>query len=195
MFVDKQGYRFTGRSIGAESGAEEITLEQSDGPPAPAMRMLPPALTRDQEKKLLHVIFDPYAEQVLKQEQSPDRFRVVRILSQLDPVHTRERLERDAVAAQRIKPRLLLEELAEEVFKQSPDESLDMIAAIREPDSRAYAYRRVSLLVADSDRVKKLSLLNESLLAAPAWSSPPVVFSVWPRSAGYCWTWARLTKV
>ena len=76
VFAEKQGYRFTGRSIGSDSGAVEITLERSDGPPAPAMRMLPPALTRDQEKKLLHVIFDPYAEQVLKQEQSPDRYRV-----------------------------------------------------------------------------------------------------------------------
>ena len=47
-----------------------------------------------------------------------------------------------------------------------------MIAAIRDPDSRAYAYRRVSLLVADSDRVKKLSLLNESLLAARAVVEP-----------------------
>ncbi len=172
VFVEKPGYRFTGRSIGADARTVEITLERSDGAAAPPMRMLPPALSRDQERKLLHVIFDPYAEQVLKQKESPDRFRVLRILAKIDPVHTRERLEREAGSGKGSDLNLHLEELAEEIFKQNPDEALDMIAAIREPVSRAYAYRRISLLVADSDRARKLGLLKESLLAARSVADP-----------------------
>ena len=172
VFVEKPGYRFTGRAIGSDSAQVEITLERSDGAPAPPLRMLPPALSHDQERKLLQVIFDPYAERVLKQKESPDRASVVRILSQLDPVHTRERLEHGELAGKGSTPGYLLDELAEELFKQSPDEALEMIAAMRNPGSRAYNYRRVSLLVADSDRAKKLSVLNRSLLAARGITEP-----------------------
>jgi len=166
VFVEKQGYRFTGQSIRSDSTTVTIVLQQSDGAAARPMKMLPPALSREQELKLLHLIFDPYAEQVLKQEQSPDRFMVLRILTQIDPVHTRERLQREAEAGRKSGLYFHLQEVADELFKQSPNEALDMIAAVRDPDSRSYLYRRVSLLVADSDRARKLSLLNESLLAA-----------------------------
>ena len=83
----EEGYRFTGRSIGSDARSVEITLEPSDGPRHQPMKMLPPALSRDQEQKLLHLLFDPYAEQVLKQEQSPRPVQGLENSLQLDPVH------------------------------------------------------------------------------------------------------------
>lgn len=172
VFVEKQGYRFTGRSIGPDSATVVVTLERSDGPPAQPMKTLPPALSRDQERKLLHVIFDPYAERVIKEKQSHDRFEVLRIATQLDPARAREILEREEVAGAVQGLDFRRGEVAQALFKESPDEALDMLAAIRDPNARSHAFEQVSLLVADSDRVGKLSLLNESLVAGRAVVDP-----------------------
>ena len=75
VFVEKKGYRFAGRSIGADSAPVDLTLERADGPPASPLTTLPPALSRDQERKLLRLIFDPYAERVLNGKKSNERLR------------------------------------------------------------------------------------------------------------------------
>ena len=118
------------------------------------------------------MIFDPYAERVIKEKQSNDRYEVLRIVTQLDPARAREILEREEAAGAVQGLDFRRGEVAVALFKQSLDEALDMLATIRDPNARSFAYEQVSLLVADSDRARKLSLLNESLVAGRALAEP-----------------------
>jgi protocatechuate 3,4-dioxygenase beta subunit len=171
VFVAKRGFRLTGRSIGADSAPAEVTLAPSDEPARP-MTTLPPPLSPAQERKLLHLIFDPYTEQVIKEKHSRDRFEVLRILTEIEPAKARELLERADFSVDVPVPDFRRGEVAVAIFKKRPDEGLDMIAAIRDPNARSFAYEQASAAVADSDRDRKLGILTESLVAGRAVADP-----------------------
>jgi hypothetical protein len=172
LFVAKEGYRFTGGRISRDDSAIELTLERSDGPPAPPMRTLPPATTAEQERKLLRLIFDPYAEKVLKEDQSVNRFEVARVITMLDPVRARVLLEEDERRPEPRPPGFDRGELVLALYKQHPNEAIEILAAILDPNWRSYVYEHVSRKVPEPDRAERLRLLNESLLAAQAVKEP-----------------------
>ena len=74
VFVEKKGYRFAGRSIGADSAPVDLTLERADGPPARPLQTLPPAISRLQEQKLLGTWFQALCR---KCSQGPERQRAI----------------------------------------------------------------------------------------------------------------------
>jgi len=63
-------------------------------------------------------------------------------------------------------------EAAVELMKKSPDEALDLIAAIRDPNARSYAYEQAARSLPDGARARKPELLTESLVAGRAIVEP-----------------------
>ncbi|WP_165230107.1 M56 family metallopeptidase [Aquisphaera insulae] len=172
VFASGKGYRFAGRTIEADAPTADIILEPVNGPPPAALTSLPPAIGIEQEKKLIHVLFDAYADRILKDPKTRDFERVFRILAQVDLPRAREFLNHELASvdpSQADGPRC---EVAERLFGEKPDEAIEIIAAIQDPGVRSYEYERLSRLVPETDAPRRLALLEEALVAGRADSEP-----------------------
>ena len=84
IFGAKEGYRFQGQSIAANASSVELTISRLDEPTKP-MTTLPSSLTRSAELRLIHLLFDGYAERVIKSGTQAERGQVFRVLTKQDP--------------------------------------------------------------------------------------------------------------
>jgi beta-lactamase regulating signal transducer with metallopeptidase domain/protocatechuate 3,4-dioxygenase beta subunit len=172
LFVATPGYRFAGRAIGGDESSCDLMIERADGPPPPPLKTLSPATTADQERRLLRLIFDPYAEKVLREDRSVYRFEVARVVTALEPERARALLEEDEKRSEPRPPGFGRGEVALALFKHRPSEAIELLAGIPDPNARSYAYEQVAQRFPGSDRTRRLRLLNESLRAARAVKEP-----------------------
>jgi beta-lactamase regulating signal transducer with metallopeptidase domain len=171
LFVAKEGYRFQGMPIGVDSSPVEIRIFRTDEPRKP-MTTLPSSLSRSAELKLVHLLFDAYADRVIRQGTRNERWEVFHILTQLDPGRALDLIRRNDFAADLEPVEFRRGEAAVELMKKSPDEALDLIAAIRDPNARSYAYEQAARSLPDGARARKPELLTESLVAGRAIVEP-----------------------
>ncbi|QEH37771.1 Regulatory protein BlaR1 [Aquisphaera giovannonii] len=168
VFAAKEGYRFAGRLIEAGATTADITLERADGPAPVPLRSSPPAMSREQEKKLIHVVFDDDAERALKDPKVRNLDWILRIVARVDPARAREFVDRLPPEDAANRNGYLRGGLAEEIAADSPDEAAEIVAGIRDPNARTYAYELLSRRVPAADRSRRLALLDESLVAGRA---------------------------
>jgi len=170
VFVAKDGYRFEGKPIKTSAAVVDVTLTRaSESFPKPSMS-LPPLLTRADELTILHRVFDGYAERVIKEGGSGELFGILRVLRWLDPARAIELLFDKRLEPWQ--PNNIRLDLAARMVRESYDEARELIEAIQDANMRSYAYSEASAALPDSERVRKLELLNESLLAGRAVVDP-----------------------
>jgi hypothetical protein len=170
VFAAKPGYRFQGKAIGADDAAVEVTLARIDDPPPRPLATLPPPLDRAAERAILHKLFDAYAKRVMKDGHANQRYDVLRVLIEIDAERAIELLGNDRFEAWQ--PDSLRLDLARRLVRENYDEARDLIAAIKNTNVRSYADSEASVALPDSERSRKLDLLNESLVAGRAVTDP-----------------------
>src|SRR5271169_3917003 len=131
---------------------------------------LPPPLPRAEVLAILHRVFDGYADRVIKEGGSRERFEVLRILVWLDPARATELLGDNRLDPWQ--PNNVRLSLAVRLIRQSDKEACELIEAIPDANMRSYAYSEASAALPDTERVRKLELLNESLVAGRAVIDP-----------------------
>ncbi len=137
--------------------------------PAP-MNTLPSPLSRDEELALLHRVFDGYADRAIKEGGVSLNFDLLRILVDLHQARAMELLNDERLGGWQADG--LRRELAKRLARENYDEARDLIEATRDANLRSYADSEVSAALPESERPRKLELLNESLIAAQAVKDP-----------------------
>ncbi len=170
VFVAKPGYRFQGKAIGADDTAVEVALARNDEPLPEPLATLPPPLDRAAELAVLHKVFDGYTQRAIKDGTANERYEVLRVLMELDPAQAIERLGDERLQAWQ--PDSLRLDLAKRLVREDYDEARDLIEAIKDTNVRSYAYSEASVALPESERSRKLALLNDSLVAGRAVTDP-----------------------
>ncbi len=170
VFVAKPGYRFQGRAIGADDTTVEVALARNDDPLPQPLATLPSPLDRAAERVILHKVFDAYIERTIKDGTANARYDVLRVLTELDPGRAIELLGDERLDAWQ--PDSFRLDLAKHLIREDYEEAHDLIAAIKDTNVRSHAYSEASVALPESERSRKLALLNESLVAGRAVADP-----------------------
>ncbi len=169
LFVDKPGYRPMWRLAGPSGTDIELTIARDDEPGPQPLKDRPPALPRPEELGLLHRVFDPYAEQVLKRGGPNERGWVLPILMRIDPDRAQELINTGSHPRSRDYER---RELALQRVAAAPDEAGAIVEAIEDPDARAWAKVSVAAALPVAERARKVELLTQALVDARAVAEP-----------------------
>ena len=170
MFVAKPGYRFQGKAIGADESPVEVGLTRIDEPPPQPLATLQPLLNRAAERVILHNVFDRYADRAIQDGTANERFEVLYVLIDLDRAKVIEMLGDERLEPWQ--PNNLRLNLAKALVRENYDEARELIEAIPDTNVRSYAYSEASVALPESERSRKLELLNESLVAGRAVTDP-----------------------
>ena len=170
VFVAKPGYRFQGKAIGADDSAVDVSMAREDETLPRPMTTLPSHLTRAEELALAHRVFDGYAERAIKEGDTNDRFGVLRVLIDLDRTRAMELLNDERLEPWQANNLRL--ELGKRLVREDYDEARGLIEAIRDSNMRSYADSEASVALPDTERPRKLELLDDSLIAGRAVIDP-----------------------
>ena len=170
LFVARNGYRFASKRINGSDAAIEVTLCRVDEPLPEPMPTLPAPLARADELVLLHRLFDGYAERMIKEGESRELYEVLCILAVLDPARVNELLSDNRLDAWQ--PNALRILIATQRLRENFEDARALIEAIKDPDTRSRAYSAASAAVSETNRTRKLELLQESLVAARVVAEP-----------------------
>jgi beta-lactamase regulating signal transducer with metallopeptidase domain/protocatechuate 3,4-dioxygenase beta subunit len=166
VFVAKDGFRFEGKPIAAADAVVDVTLSRVDESyPQPVLSRESP-LPRAEELAILHRVFDEYAELMIKDGTAQELFEVVRVLIWLDPARATELLADKRLGPWQ--PGNLRLSLAVRLVQQSDEQARKLIDGIEDANLRSYAYSEASAALPDTERGRKLDLLNRSLIAGRA---------------------------
>ncbi len=170
VFVAKDGYRFEGKPLRPAEPIMEIVLTRMDeGFPKSTTGSIP-VLSRTDELAVLHRLFDGYAERVIKEGGANELFAVLQILARLDVGRTTELLGDQRLGQWR--PNNIRLSLAVRLMRESDQEARALIEAIPDANMRSYAYSEAGAALPESEQARKLSLLNDSLVAGRAVADP-----------------------
>ncbi len=169
LFVDKPGYRPSWKLAGPSGTGIDLTIAREDEPGPEPLRYRPPALPRPEELALLHRLFDPYADRVLKQGGPKVRSWFFPVLTRIDPDRALELINAGGVARSRDYER---RDLALQRVAAAPDEAAAIVEAIENPDARARAEVSVAAALPAAQRARKLELLTQALVNARAVAEP-----------------------
>jgi beta-lactamase regulating signal transducer with metallopeptidase domain len=166
VFVAKDGFRFEGKPITAADAVVDVTLSRADESyPKPVVSRESP-LPLAEELAIVHRVFDEYAERVIKDGTAQELFEVIRILVWLDPARATELLVDKRLDPWQ--PNNLRLSLAVRLVHQSNEQARKLMDAIPDANLRSYAYSEVSAALPETERTRKLELLNQSLVAGRA---------------------------
>ncbi len=169
VFVEKPGYRFQWRKIGADESDVSVALVPVGGPPPMPLATLPPALTRADEVALVRRILDPLANKAIEQGGKPTSPRVLTLLARVEPERVLELIGREGFDDRTRDS--LRGDLGRQLIRERPEEALALLEAIQNPTSRAYALCDAArgLPVAEG---RKLDLLGRAVISARAINDP-----------------------
>lgn len=169
VFVEKPGYRRTWRLAGPTGTGVELAIARDDEPGPAPLRYRPPALPRPEELALLHRMFDPYADQVLRLGGPNERRSVLAVIDRVDPDRALELMNASGDARSGVFERV---EFALRRAAAAPDEAVALIQAIEDPDARVWAELGCAAALPASERTRKLDLLTQALVDARAVNDP-----------------------
>jgi hypothetical protein len=169
LFARAKGFRFSGQAL--KAGDVVINLTREDEKPTTRLVTLPPASTAEQERALARRLIDPYAERVLKEGDQNDKISVLNVLARVDPARVLAVTEGPALTEPFLKMMFRLR-VAEGLLISAQDEALAVVESIEDPGARANGLLQAVDALPESERARKLELLDRALADARAAREP-----------------------
>lgn len=166
LFVEADGFRFSGRAIDPGAGSVAVALTRSDERPTATMTTLPPPLAGDEMRALARRVFRSPAERILKEGRPGFRSLMLMSLARIDPAWTLEIIENDVAVVAVDGPIRL--ECARALWERDRDGAIAVVDASTGARWRASGLLTVSRWLPDSERRVGLELLARALVLAQA---------------------------
>jgi hypothetical protein len=168
VFAEKQGFRFQGLTVDLALADEvQIVLTRDDEAPERAMPTLPDPLPREVMVDLAKRLIEPYLQRALRDGSDGDKYRAFFALVMADPSEALERAEQTKFG----RPNLLdavRGRVALQLVKTDPDEAAAVVETISEPGDRAGYLVDLSDALPESERPRRIGLLDRAALQAKA---------------------------
>lgn len=171
VFARARGFRFAGRGVKASDSEITISLARDGEPPAVKMDTLAPAATREQESAAAHRLIDAYAAKVLEKGDTGDKVQVLEVLARLDPGRTLELTEGKTLTEPYLKGMIRMR-VATALVDTAPDEAMAVAESIDDPTGRTIALLKAADAVPESEKAKRLEVLDRALVSAKAARQP-----------------------
>jgi hypothetical protein len=164
LFVEADGFRFSGRVIDPGAGSITVALTRPDEPLAATMTTLPPTLSRDEMRAMARRVFLPPAERILKEGRGGFRWLVLTALARVDPARALEILENEAPPNGADGPVRL--ECARALWERDRDAAIAAVDASTGARWRAEGLLAVGRWLPESERPTRLELVDRALVQA-----------------------------
>ncbi len=165
VFVRSAGFRFHGQLIKATEVNVTAELTREEEPPAREMKMLPDLNPIDESKAIARRLLEPCWQAVSEKSDDSTKYRILLDLLPVDPAGVLQKLE--AVKFQSKAPRLLLlREIVLALAERDPEEAATVADSIPDPATRSLALVRLGDRIPNSQRERKLALLDRALQQA-----------------------------
>jgi hypothetical protein len=163
LFVEKAGFRFTGRASGPGADGGDVVLLHTDEPGERAMKALPDALPRNERRALAARVL----QQAPARGDEGTRLRALESLARIDPARVLEQLDKGTVKGEWNQD-YLRRAVAKRLAEDSLDEARTVIDAMRTPDFRSMGYCDLCDALPAAEKKQKLAFLGDALLHARA---------------------------
>jgi hypothetical protein len=170
LFARGRGYRFTGRLV--EPGDRNVTLEitRLDDPAARAMRMLADPTPLEESRALARRLIEPFWKS-FDTLNGADKVIALRTLASIDPYAALRKLEAVKLPGPQWRDTVRMF-AAVGLAATDPAEAETVAEAIDAPGARAVILLEVADALPDSERVRKLALLERAIVQARAAAAP-----------------------
>jgi hypothetical protein len=168
LVARREGFHFGGTMTeGREDQPVELVLTRPGEPAARIMATLPDPIPAEERRALARRVLGPYLKRAIAEGDDPAKLWSLRILRWIDPAGLldqvqKTRFERGATAD------FLRGEAALGLVTTDPEEAATIAETIADPSSRAGTLVDLADLTPDSDRARKLALLDRAALQARA---------------------------
>lgn len=139
LFVQKTDFQTEPHVVTARGDPCKVVLAHASDPGSVSYKMIPPALSADEAKTLIHRLIEPLSKRVLEQGSEHDKSQLMDKLAEIDPSWALELL-----------PSVKLSDpdelngirsiIAGVLLHDDPDEAAAVIESINDPGRRAWAY-------------------------------------------------------
>ncbi len=169
VFVKKDGFRFTGRKVGAGDEPVEIVVSRVDGPAPAALKPAAPPLTRAEEKAKARALLAPvWAQFKPGVPVRPEPFEIGPTLALVDTPRIVEMIENQVLHADGP----LLTNIALGLYEESPGDAIATLDAIRPSSAAAEALLNLFDRVPDAPADFRRDLLTHALARAREGDEP-----------------------
>jgi tetratricopeptide (TPR) repeat protein len=161
VLVRGDGFRLHGQLIKATEANVTAQLTRESEPPALAMKTLPDLIPIDESRALARRLLEP-CWKVLAEADDPVKGRFLEALVPADPAGVLDKLTRLKFTDEAWRF-LLLGEIVEALAETDQEEAASVAESISDPATKSAALVQLSDQVPDSQRERKLALLDRAL--------------------------------
>jgi protocatechuate 3,4-dioxygenase beta subunit len=162
VFVEAGGFRFGGAVVGDAPGALEILLVREGEAPAAALKSLPPAMPRAEERALARDLVEPLVAQVRGGGMAGNGLAVYRALARIEPSRVLDMIENRVIPGST--PALIQAVLGQ--YEDDPAAAIATIGEDRDPASRAACWLALEAFRPAPNRARRGEFLDRALADA-----------------------------
>jgi hypothetical protein len=171
LFARGDGFRFHGQLVRDRQGEVTVAMARTDESPDRPMRMLPELISTDESRAMARRLIEPVWKVVVDQGDATTRYRTLEAMASADPAGVLDRLASGKFVQKEAESRLR-QRVAVALAPIDPEEAAAVAEAIPDADPRATALMAVIDALPDSQRPRRLALLDRAALDARATNDP-----------------------
>ena len=171
LFARGDGFRFHGQLIRDGKGDVTVELTRTGEPPTRAMPMLTEPMPLEESRAMARRLVEPVWKVVVETGDDRTKYRTLAALVNADPAGVLEKLESARFSEKGPESRLRVD-IVVAMAASDPEEALAVAEAIADPRVRAAAIIRAIDTLPDSQRGRKVTLLDRAALHARATPDP-----------------------
>ena len=162
LFVAAGGFRFGGAVVGGAPGRVEVRLAREGEPPVAALKSLPPAMPRAEERALARDLIEPLVAQVRGGGMAGTDLAVYQALARIEPSRVLDMIEDRVIPGSA--PVLIRAVLGQ--YEDDPAAAIATIGQDRDPASRAACWLALEAFRPAPDRARREEFLGRALADA-----------------------------
>jgi hypothetical protein len=169
LFARKEGHLFLARPIGPEDREVKLVLSSTADQAERPLTTLPSLLPHDEELALARKLLGPHAERALKEGDEGAKIRTLEALARVEPAKALDALQNvdDGFLKDMIRSRVV-----GGLLDESLDEALAIVESMSGPAVRAMDLLKAAEALPESQRARKLELIDRALVSARTASEP-----------------------
>jgi Carboxypeptidase regulatory-like domain len=171
LFARAEGYRFHGQLIKTIVSDITVELTRTGEPPARPMKKLPDPIPLEESRALAHRLLDPWWQAAVAKGDEGSKYFVIRFLIPADPIGALEKV--GAVKFPTEKSQSVIQGLIARALARRDFEEAETVAeSIVDAGAHAGTLARMADLVPNTERQRKLALLERATIQAKATTDP-----------------------
>jgi hypothetical protein len=162
VFAEKAGYRFSGAVVGPGDAPVEIRLARADEPPISIPKLVPPSLSRAEERSIALELIAPLVAPAREGSLGHMGQTVFPALARVAPDRVLEMLENRVLS----NAATVLDQVALAQLEDDPEAAVAIIEADRDPAARAEGFLALADGLSEAQGPRQPELLDRALAEA-----------------------------